>query len=284
MSQKIGKFINNENSKLPWITILGILQFLILSSLAMVFYSGGNLNDPNSLRYAFCLNKFSDLGMTVSYNGKSNWISFCLFNSALILLGLSLIPFIIAVSQHFKENSIIKLKLKKILLIIGIAACICFSCVGLTPKNLTWAIIPHFGVMCIAFMALMIFEICYCKCIFKTSYPNFYAWLNMGTVFIQFVFFLCVFNVIPYTLFLSCTSQKVIVYVQMVNLLIQSIGFLKYTNPIEEKHYNFEQKEAKRKGKVLDLYLTSQIFSFLIKSQEYLQYNEVSPSIINNII
>ncbi|MHA1475851.1 MAG: hypothetical protein ACTSQ5_11780, partial [Promethearchaeota archaeon] len=76
---------------MPWITILGIFQFLILSSLAMVFYSGGNINDPNSLRYAFFLNKFSDLGMTVSYNGKSNWISFCLFNSALILLGLSLI-------------------------------------------------------------------------------------------------------------------------------------------------------------------------------------------------
>ena len=281
MSQKIIKFINNENSKLPWITILGILQFLILSSLAMLFYSGGNLNDPNSLRYSFCLNKFSDLGMTFSYSGKSNWISFCLFNSSLVLFGLSLIPLIISVSQHFKCNSIIKLKWIQFLLILGITACICFSFVGLTPKNLTWAIIPHFGFMCTAFMTIMIFEICYSKYIFQTSYPNFYAWLNMATAFIQFVFFLFLFNVIPYSLFFSCASQKIVVYVQMLNFLIQSIGSL---NNIEGKYYIVEKEKAKRKEKVMDLYLTSQLFSFLIKSNKYLQYNEVSPSIINNLI
>ncbi len=284
MSQKIIKFKNNENSKLPWITILGIFQFFILSSLAMVFYSGGNLNDPNSLRYSFCLNKFSDLGMTFSYNGKSNWISFCLFNSSLILIGLTMIPFIISVSHHFKNNSIIKSKLKQSLLILGIASCICFSCVGLTPKNLTWAIIPHFSVMCIAFMAIMIFEICYSKCIFQTSYPNFYAWVNMVTAFIQFVFFLFVFNLIPYSLIFSCVSQKIIVYVQMVNIFIQIIGFLNHINHInhiKEKYDIFEQEEAKRKKKVLDLYMTSQLFSFLIKSKEYLQYNEIS--IMNKI-
>jgi len=282
MSQKIIKFLNNKNSKLPWITILGIFQFLILSSLAMVFYSGGNLNDPNSLRYAFCLNKFSDLGMTSSYNGKSNWISFCLFNSSLIFFGLSLIPFIISVSQHFKDNSIIKMKLIKFLLIIGIISCICFSCVGLTPKNLNWAIIPHFGVMCIAFMAIMIFEIYYSKCIFKSSYPNFYAWLNACTAFIQFVYFLFVFNIIPYSLVFSCTSQKIIVYVQMLNILIQIIGFLYHTKHIEEKYYIFEQEKAKRKEKVLDLYLSSQVSSLLIKSNEYLQYNNVSQYILNS--
>lgn len=77
-------------SKLPWITILGILQLLILSLVAMFFYTGGTLNDPHSLGYSFCLNKFSDLGMSISYSGKSNWISFWIFNPSLTLFGASI--------------------------------------------------------------------------------------------------------------------------------------------------------------------------------------------------
>lgn len=192
----------------------------------MVWYAGGNLTNPNVSGYAFCLNKLSDLGMSVSYSGKSNWLSFWIFNPSLVLFGLSLIPLTIATSHYFEQNSIVNLKLTHFTAGMGIIAGIAFAMVGLTPKNLTWAIVPHCIAQFVGFFAFMMYELCCAKLIFQTHYPNVYAWMNLGVGLMQLAYFLFLLNLIPYSLFVYCTVQKIVVYGQLLSILIQSIGFL----------------------------------------------------------
>ena len=61
--------------------------FLFSNVLAMFFYPGGNINDPNQIGYSFLNNFFSDLGRVESLQNpaKNNFISCALFNLSLLL-------------------------------------------------------------------------------------------------------------------------------------------------------------------------------------------------------
>jgi hypothetical membrane protein len=220
--------------KLPWITCVGAFQFLVLSLTAMLFYSGGNVSDLFCDGYTFGMNKFSDLGMTVAYSGKAN-MSFWFFNPSIFLFGLSLIPLGMAVSRHFESNINIKAKQNKIALNLIIIAAIGLAGVGLTPKDLAWAVAPHIITQSIGFLALMVWEIYVAKFIFRTHYPNLYAKALIVAVVVQIVYFGFLFN--PNNVTggsIYCLAQKIVVYTQTMNVLIQSIGSLK--NMGEKEH------------------------------------------------
>ncbi|MFX1392563.1 MAG: hypothetical protein ACFFAH_03215 [Promethearchaeota archaeon] len=95
-------------------SIIGIIQFFLLTLIAMLFYAGGTLINPNAPGYSFWTNWFSDLGRTKAYSGKDNTVSYIIFTITLSVLGISLITFAIAFPYFFKENS-----LEKWLSIIG---------------------------------------------------------------------------------------------------------------------------------------------------------------------
>ena len=93
------KSMFNTKSRIPILGILGVIQFVILSTIAMASYPGGTPWDPTAVGYTFWQNALSDLGRTVAYNGQGNPIASPLFNSALFLLGLS--TFLIFISLLF---------------------------------------------------------------------------------------------------------------------------------------------------------------------------------------
>ena len=66
-----------------------MIIFILLNITAMIFYPGGNLNDPNQVGYFFRYNFFSDLGMTVSHSYENNMISCILFNLSLCIVGFT---------------------------------------------------------------------------------------------------------------------------------------------------------------------------------------------------
>ena len=76
------------------IFISGALAFLIFSTLAMLFYTGGNPYYPNSGKYSFTLNNISDMGMETTFDGKSNLLCQILFGFGLIFTGISLFLFV----------------------------------------------------------------------------------------------------------------------------------------------------------------------------------------------
>jgi len=94
--------------------MFGSIQYVVLTFIAMFFYTGGNFVDRSAPGYSFWLNFFSNLGMTKSYSGRDNTVSMIIFIIALSVVGISTIITAIAVPYFFRENS-----LEKWLSIIG---------------------------------------------------------------------------------------------------------------------------------------------------------------------
>ncbi|MHA1324496.1 MAG: hypothetical protein ACTSRL_17040 [Candidatus Helarchaeota archaeon] len=82
----------------------GAFQFIILISLATVFYAGGNAIDPSVPGYSIWDNSWSDLGRTIAWSGKSNFTAQILFSFAMILWGVSFAPSIHALSTSFSNS------------------------------------------------------------------------------------------------------------------------------------------------------------------------------------
>ena len=74
-------------------------QFVALTVVAMLVYSGGSKFDPAAGGYAFLHNFFSDLGMTETYGGGGNTPAMLLFAYALICLGVAFVAFGFAVGR-----------------------------------------------------------------------------------------------------------------------------------------------------------------------------------------
>jgi hypothetical protein len=70
------------------------VQFIVLSVCAMAAYAGGTWWNPDAPRYQFAGNFLSDLGMTHSFSGRSNYVSCALFSVALFTVGLALVAFV----------------------------------------------------------------------------------------------------------------------------------------------------------------------------------------------
>jgi len=87
------------------VTVIGIVQFLVLTYVAAVYYPGG---------YDYFGYYFSDLGAVTARNGDPNALSSTLFSISLTLVALSLIPFWISVRNLSGES-----KLSKVLSKVG---------------------------------------------------------------------------------------------------------------------------------------------------------------------
>lgn len=85
--------------------MIGIVQFLVLTYVAAVYYPGG---------YDYFGYYFSDLGAVTARNGDPNALSSALFSISLTLVALSLIPFWISVRNLSGES-----KLSKVLSKVG---------------------------------------------------------------------------------------------------------------------------------------------------------------------
>ena len=119
--------------------IFGVVQFLILSTIAMMYYPGGTPWNLQTTGYIFWHNALSDLGRTIAYNGQSNPIASILFNVALFLLGLSTLILFISFLQI---DDFQKSRLKRILFVaLGSISSVGLIIVSLTPDNLSPA--PH---------------------------------------------------------------------------------------------------------------------------------------------
>ncbi len=87
------------------VTVMGIVQFIVLTYLAAVYYPGG---------YDYFGYYFSELGAVTARNGDPNTLSSTLFSVSLTLVALSLIPFWISIRALSGET-----KLNKALSVVG---------------------------------------------------------------------------------------------------------------------------------------------------------------------
>jgi len=134
--------------RVPW--FVGLAVLLALGS--MLRYPGGTPLNRSSEGYSLSQNFLSDLGMTVAYDGRSNALGALLFVVSLctlvVGLGGALIGFVRLYSQPARAR-----RWARAAGVIGLASCVAFTGVALTPENrvmslhvsftmLAWRIVP----------------------------------------------------------------------------------------------------------------------------------------------
>ena len=192
--------------------IFGMGQYIILTFIAMFFYSGGTLADPLSHGYNFWGNLFSDLGRIIALSGEPNTISFIIFTITALVFAFSFIPFTLALPKLFEHK---KTQYKLIIIGTGIGLLAIVSLFGtiLTPwdlfnnEHLLFSnLFNIFGSLVLLFYALAI--------LYNNDYPNYYAY---------FYVLILVFGVI-YTVTLLLLPKLVSVEVITIQATLQKIS------------------------------------------------------------
>ena len=208
------------------VPILGCIQFLILSTAAMLFYPGGTKLDSSTSGYLFFLNFFSDLGRTISHSGEPNAISLVFFVITLSLSGLSFIIYFYFLPSFFPSSPQMR-RYGDIIQKAGIIGGMGFIAIAFFPSDLVSLL--HDAMVVIGFLSVFIasaglFYITYTSGKFHYGYSVVYFAL-MILILTYALTTLALFQIKTVeSLFLRVTAQKLVVYGMNVCFLIQSVG------------------------------------------------------------
>lgn len=201
------------------------VKFLVLTFIAMLFYSGGNLYDPDNTHYSFLNNFFSDLGITQTYAGSSNIIPFVLFIIAMVSVGLAMLYFSLTPKAYLQKGN--KGIFFQYLASIGIALSgLSFIGIAVLPWNVD--LIAHVILVKLAFSFLFIYVAATLILQTFNAWPRSYLLAN----FIYFIFLAAYISILFWgpqigtieALQLQAISQKIIVYASILNLGYQAWG------------------------------------------------------------
>jgi hypothetical protein len=210
------------------VVVIGLLFYLLLT-LSMLLYPGGTKADPHTQGYSFFTNFLSDLGHTVSISGQSNIASMVLFISALILGAIATGLFSLAFTQLFTLSAL-TIRLSRLGALCGLIAGLCIFGVAVVPEDLSsW--LHNF---CI-YAALVVFVAAYLfffLAVVRTKgLPKRISWvyIALGMVLIVYTIisvWVTFFGPAPGTpawVVIQATGQKIIVYVAVLALLVESL-------------------------------------------------------------
>jgi len=215
--------------------MVGSLQFIILTLIAMVYYKGGTYIDQSTSGYLFWNNLFSDLGRTIAHSGLTNRISFIIFTVTLLVWGFSHIPFYVAFSFILRENKKQK-QLSKAGSILGVLTGISYMGIALTPSDILNDAHNFFVLM--AFSSIFVSIIIYSIVIYHNkSYSNFYSYVLVISAIILALFYISLLLMpdksIQIELFIQVLGQKIAMYTLLISGFIQGYGAWK-----KSKFYN----------------------------------------------
>ncbi len=218
--------------------MLGCVLFLILTTVAMLLYPGGTRNDPTTRRYQFFANFFSDLGITVAHDGSLNIPCAALFFSALVLGGLAIILFFVAMAQFFRQPLSAR-ALSWLGSSVGVISGLAYVGIAFAPANLL--LDAHILLVQVAFLSFLLAVLFYLAAILITeSYPNRYATvLVVFAVILAGYLWLLFFGPAAGTssgLTIQATGQKIVVYAMIVTVFIQAHGARRLARGIAGDH------------------------------------------------
>lgn len=208
-----------------------LASFVILTTVAMVLYKGGNVFDKTAVSYVFTQNFFSDLGMSISYLGEPKLLVMVLFIIALSGVGLGLIGYSVASPIFFKQTAVLQTSvchwLARIGSFFGVLSGLSYIGVALTPSNLY--LDQHQLFVLMAFGGFAITAVFYTLAIlFTPTYPNQYAYAySFFAVALLFYVWFILFGPSFDTddgAELQVIGQKIIVYLSIFSMMIQTYG------------------------------------------------------------
>ena len=223
------------------------LQYIVLTTIAMFFYAGGNLVDLSSPGYSFWTNFFSDLGRTVSLSGKPNLISFTIFTITALILGASFAVYIVIFPSLFKKNS----KTRSIAIVgslMGLIFCIGLFGTILTPWDLLYEehllfanIFNISGLLVLIFYSIAI--------LLEKNYPNKFAIALTILLIIGITYSIILINLPKnlnlQALIIQATSQKFSQYFFLICFSFQGYGARKQAQKIQPVMINLKNNKLK---------------------------------------
>ena len=208
--------------------MIGLLFYLLLT-LSMLLYPGGTKADPHTQGYSFFTNFLSDLGHTVAISGQSNIASMVLFISALILGALATGLFSLAFTQSVYPHTLHD-QVQPFGSLCGLLAGLCIFGVAVVPEDLSsW--LHNFFI----YAALVVFVLAYLfffLAVVRTKgLPKRVSWvyIALGVVLVVYTIisvWVTFFGPAPGTpawVVIQATGQKIIVYVAVLALLVESL-------------------------------------------------------------
>ncbi len=208
------------------VVMVALSAFIVLTTVAMVMYRGGNEFDKTAVSYVFTQNFFSDLGMSVSYFGEPKLLVMVLFMLALGGVGLALIGYSVASPYLFRKTAVTHL-LARTGSLFGIVSGLSYIGVAATPSNLYLPAHKLFVFM--AFVGFALTAVFYTLAILLTkAYPNRFAYAY--SFFAAALFFYVWFILYgpsfrsPEGAELQVIGQKLIVYTSIFSMMIQTYG------------------------------------------------------------
>ena len=208
------------------LTMIGSLQFMVLTVVAMFFYPGGSFTDRTSTGYSFLGNFFSDLGLTKTYRGDSNLVSSLLFTAALSLAGVSGVLFFIALPRLFSGTRAGKL-LSFTGSVFGVFSGISYVGIAFAPADLHLR--THLKFVFAAFGFFFLVVVLYVIAIFLNKrYSNFFAFVLAAFAVVLGIYLWLLFAG-PKNPAIQATGQKIVVYAEIVCMFIQGYGAWRFS-------------------------------------------------------
>lgn len=222
------QFGNDWRRKSFLLAMFGTLQSFALIPLAALLYTGGTENNTSSPGFSVIENFLSDLGMITSYSGQPNLVSSILFNTSLLLLGVSLISFFLAMPVFFRGQKEAKW-LSYTGSVTGIFMATSFIGGSLTPADIFRPIHLMFGAM--AFLSTLPVVIFYTLAILMSEdYPNWNAigFVALGVVILIYFGLLINSGASGEAGIFFTLGQKVVVFSILTFFLVEAYSALRF--------------------------------------------------------
>ena len=221
--------INKHNIYLIELPGVCLVIFFALQVFSMLCYSGGTFFNFDAEGYSFTRNFLSDLGRSVGFSLKNNFISSQLFNTSLIIAGGIFIMFYYNLIYIFVEyNYMILAILGSFFGIIGGSMLIM---VGLTPSDLYLSL--HVFAAKWLFRSFFISSICYALIIYLSNLFNNKDAFGYVLFSISIFLYIIISELGPspkeseLALTIQVISQKIILIIMFMAVYMQTHGLKK---------------------------------------------------------
>lgn len=206
--------------------------FLLLTTVGMLIYPGGNEIDPAAEGYSLCLNFLSDLGATRSYGGEENLPALVLFVAGLGSAGLVLLSFGCATPQLCRSGPVERWVMLPAAA-FGLVAGASFVGIAATPWDV--ALRAHLLFVASAYLAAALFTVCLLILQTLQSWSPAYWIANLVYLAILVAYAVLVYvqpaDDATGALMVEVVGQKVVVYASVLNLSWQAVGVLRRPGP-----------------------------------------------------
>ena len=210
------------------LAMVGVTQYILLCSFAMIFYPGGTEVNPNTSGYSFLLNQMSDLGRTKSISGENNNISMILFMIAVIVVNITFSSFYFATISFFKKKKVfcyLAAISELISAIFGITIAFLPTDKFPTAHLLVTLLFSIFFVTALGFIVIPIIS--------NSSFPNRYGYMVIFYAIILTFYIILVSMGVNLSseqgIMILATGQKIIIYSGFICIFVLAIGaYLRY--------------------------------------------------------